>query len=215
MRPPDPSDVPRSHTRLTLWLDRQASPESRTYRYLDLARSITQVLAVAGLLALVVQLREANNAARRDAYNHSVDASLLIDQVELDSPDLACILLPKGPARQLDLSELRAVRYLELNLDLHERLWRQHQEGVFGDEAWEPWDRWFRDAVVTSEMFPAVWTWERDYYQDNFVRYVDEIVANEVTHRTAATVAAGGTPSPPQLAAAANLTPPAPPACQG
>src|SRR4051812_28338247 len=167
MRPPAPPDAPRPRHSLARWLDRQADPASRTYRYLDFARSITQVLAVAGLLALVVQLREANTAARRDAYNHSVDASLLIDQLELASPDLACVLLPEGPARQLGASELRAVRYLELNLDLHERLWRQHQEGVFGDEEWVPWDRWFRDAVVTSEMFPAMWTLERAYYQDN------------------------------------------------
>ena len=134
----------------------------------------------------MVQLREANITAKRDAYNRSVDASLLIEQLELANPDLACALLAEGPEQRLELSELRAMRYLELNLDLHERLWQQHQEGIFGDEEWEPWQRWFRDGVVTGEMFPAVWAWDRDYYQDDFAGYVDEVVAEEVARRAAA-----------------------------
>ncbi|MCD6033049.1 MAG: hypothetical protein K0S78_5231 [Thermomicrobiales bacterium] len=170
--------------------------------------------AVAGLLALVVQLREANITARRDASSRSVDASLLIEQLELANPDLACALLPEGPERRLELSALRAMRYLELNLDLHERLWQQHQEGIFDDEEWEPWQRRFRDGVVTGEMFPAVWAWDRDYYQDDFARYVDAVVAEEVARRAAATIAAGGTPSPPRTLADYPDTPPgATPAC--
>ena len=204
--PPPDADPPRSA--LARWLDRHAHPESRTFRYLDLARALIQVLAVVGLLGLVVQLREANITARRDAYNRSVDASLLIEQLELANPDLACALLPDGPERQLDVRELRAMRYLELNLDLHERLWQQHQEGIFDDEEWEPWQRWFRDGVVTGEMFPAVWAWDRDYYQDDFARYVDGVVADEVARLAAATVAAGGTPAPSRtLADYAHLRP--------
>ena len=199
---------------LTHWLDRHAHPESRTFRYLDLARALIQVLAVVGLLALVVQLREANFTAKRDAYNRSVDASLLIEQLELANPDLACALLAEGPEQRLALSELRAMRYLELNLDLHERLWQQHQEGILGAEEWEPWQRWFRDGVVTGEMFPAVWAWDRDYYQDDFARYVDEVVAEEVARRAAATTAAGETASPPiTLADYADMPPGATPAC--
>ena len=104
----------------------------------------------------MVQLRQANITAKRGAYNHSVDAALLIAQLELDRPDLACALLPEGPERQLDLSSLRARRFLELNLDLHERLWQQLRDGIFGEAEWEPWQRRFRDDVVTGEMFPAV-----------------------------------------------------------
>src|SRR3954470_1079113 len=50
---------------LTRWLDRHAHPESRTFCYLDLARALIQVLAIAGLLGLIVQLREANITATR------------------------------------------------------------------------------------------------------------------------------------------------------
>jgi hypothetical protein len=196
------------------WLDRHAHRDSRTSRYLEFFRSITQVLTVAGLLALVVQLHQANTTARRDAYNRSVDASLIIDQLEMDHPDLACALLPEGPERQLELSELRAMRYIELNLDLHERLWQQHQDGIFGDEEWEPWQQWFRDGVVTGDMFPAVWAWDRDFYQEDFARYVDEMVADELARRAAATVAAGGTPTAPKgLDDYASSSPAATPAC--
>src|SRR5688500_7791535 len=93
--PPPEAQPPRS--RLAQWLDRHAHPESRTSRYLELVRSVAQVLAVAGLLTLGVQLYQANITARRDAYNRSIDASLLIDQLELANPDLACALLPDGP----------------------------------------------------------------------------------------------------------------------
>ncbi len=110
----------------------------------------------------MVQLQEANVTARRDAYNRSVDASILVEQIELANPDLACALLAEGPERRLAPRELRAMRYLELNFDLHERLWQHHQEGIFGDEEWESWHGWFRDGVVTGEMFPAVWAWDRD-----------------------------------------------------
>lgn len=210
--PPPDAQPPRS--RLTQWLDRHAHPESRTFRYLDLARALIQVLAVVGLLALVVQLREANITAKRDAYNRSVDASLLIEQLELANPDLACALLAEGPEQRLELSELRAMRYLELNLDLHERLWQQHQEGILGAEEWEPWQRWFRDGVVTGEMFPAVWAWDRDYYQDDFAGYVDEVVAEEVARRAADRDSGGGTPaSPSTLADYADTPPGATPAC--
>jgi hypothetical protein len=210
----EPPTDPPPRSWLTQWLDRHAHRDSRTSRYLEFFRSITQVLTVAGLLALVVQLHQANITARRDAYSRSVDASLIIDQLELNNPELACALLPEGPERQLELSELRAMRYIELNLDLHERLWQQHQDGVFGDEDWEPWEQWFRDGVVTGEMFPAVWTWDRDFYQEDFARYVDEVVAEEIARRVAATVAAGGTPTITQeLADYAPISPDGIPAC--
>ncbi len=209
-----PLDEQPPRPRLTHWLDQHAHPESRTFRYLDLVRAVTQVLTVAGLLALVVQLHQANITARREAYNRSVETSLLIEQLELANPDLACALLPEGPERQLEVSEIRAMRYIELNLDLHERLWQQHQDGIFGDEEWEPWHRWFQDGVVTGEMFPAVWTWDRDYYQQDFARYVDAVVADEVAWRAAAAIAAGGTPTSPQeLADYADSAPAATPAC--
>ena len=199
---------------LTRWLDRHAHPESRTFRYLDFARALIQVLAIAGLLGLVVQLREANITAKRDAYNRSVDVSVLIEQLELANPDLVCALLPEGAERRLELSELRAMRYIEMNLDLHERLWQQHQEGIFDDEEWEPWQRWFRDGVVTGEMFPAVWGWDRDYYQDDFARYVDGVVAEEGARRAGAANSAGGTPVLPRtLSDYDKLPPESTPAC--
>jgi hypothetical protein len=106
------------------------------------------------------------------------------------------------------------VRYLEMNLDLHERLWQQHQDGIFGDEEWEPWQRWFRDGVVAAEMFPAVWLADRDYYQEDFAQYVDAMVSDEVAGRAVATAAAGGTPALPRtLADYADGGPAATPAC--
>jgi hypothetical protein len=211
---PPPPDAPPPHPRLTHWLDRHAHPESRTFRYLDLIRAVTQVLTLAGLIALVVQLHQANITAKRDAYNRSVEASLLIEQLELANLDLACALLEEGPERQLAVDEMRAMRYLELNLDLHERLWQQHQDGIFGDEEWEPWKRWFRDGVVTGEMFPAVWAWDRDYYQEDFARYVDAVVADELARRAAESRAARGTPSAPrQLADYAAIRSGTDPAC--
>jgi hypothetical protein len=63
-------------------------------------------------------------------------------------------------------------------------------------------------------MFPAVWTTERHYVQDEFTRYVDAIVADELAHRAAATVAARETPSLPRtLADYADVGPAATPAC--
>jgi hypothetical protein len=59
-----------------------------------------------------------------------------------------------------------------------------------------------------------VWAEERDYYQQDFARYVDAMVADELAHRATATVAAGGTPSPPRtLADYADVGPAATPAC--
>jgi hypothetical protein len=60
-----------------------------------------------------------------------------------------------------------------MNLHLHERLWQQHRDGIFDEAEWEPWERRFRDEVVTAEMFPAVWLAEGNSYQEDFVRYVD------------------------------------------
>jgi hypothetical protein len=209
-----PPDAQPPGSRLARWLDRHAHPQSRTFRYLDLVRAVTHVLTLAGLVALVVQLHQANITAKRDAYNRSVEASLLTEQLELANPDLACALLPEGPERQLEVSEMRAMRYLELNLDLHDRLRQQHQDGIFGDEEWEPWQQWFRQGVVTAEMFPAVWVWERDFYEDDFAGYVDGVVADELVRRAAASVAASGTPSPPRtLADYADIGPAATPAC--
>src|SRR5215213_3589921 len=194
-RPPR-TDSPRSG--LTAWLDRHAHPESRASRYFNFAHSILQLLGLAGLLGLLVQLHEANVATRRDVYSRSVDAALLLHQLEFDHPDLICALEPNGPEHLLQQGELEEVRYLEMNLHLHERLWQQHQDGIFDETEWDPWERRFRNEVVTAEMFPAVWTTERDYFQEEFARYVDAIVADELAHRVAATVAAGGTPQVPQ-----------------
>jgi hypothetical protein len=72
--PPPDDQPPRS--RLTHRLDRHAHPESRTFRYLDFVRAVTPVLTLAGLLALVVQLHQANITARRDAIPASVTCRL-------------------------------------------------------------------------------------------------------------------------------------------
>ena len=210
-RPPR-TDSPRSG--LTAWLDRHAHPESRASRYFNFAHSVLQLLGLAGLPTLIVQLHEANIATRRDVYSQSVDAALLLHQLEFDHPDLICALEPNGPEHRLAQGELEEVRYLEMNLHLHERLWQQHQDRIFDEEEWEPWERRFQDEVVTAEMFPAVWTTERDYFQEEFARYVDAIVADELAHRAAATAAAGETPSLPRtLADFADVGPAATPAC--
>jgi len=63
-------------------------------------------------------------------------------------------------------------------------------------------------------MFPAVWEWDRDFYQEDFARYVDAVVADEMASRATATAAADGTPSPPRtLSHYADLTSAAIPAC--
>jgi hypothetical protein len=172
-------------------MDRHAHPESRASRYFNFPHSVLQLLGLAGLPTLIVQLHEANIATRRDVYSRSVDAALLLHQLEFDHPDLICVLEPNGPEHRLARGELEEVRYLEMNLHLHERLWQQHQDQIFDEEEWEPWERRFRDEVVTAEMFPAVRTTERDYFQEEFARYVDAIVADELAHRAAATAAAG------------------------
>jgi hypothetical protein len=208
-----PRRPPRSRSGLTAWLDRHTHPDSRASRYVTFAHSVIGLLGLAGLLALVVQLHEANIATRRDVYSRSVDAALLLEQLEFAHTDLICALDPEGPEHGLEQAELEVVRYLEMNLDLHERLWQQHQDGIFDEEEWDPWQRWFRDGVVSAEMFPAVWAEERDYYQQDFAQYVDAMVADELAHRATATVAAGGTPSPRTLADYADIGPAATPAC--
>ena len=215
MLPPQrPPRAAQPRSGLTAWLDRHAHPESRASRYFTFAHSVLQLLGLAGLLTLIVQLHEANIATKRDVYSRSVDAALLLHQLEFDHPDLICALEPDGPEHRLVQGELEEVRYLEMNLHLHERLWQQHHDGIFDEAEWNPWERRFRDAVVTAELFPAVWTTERDYFQKEFARYVDAIVADELAHRVAATVAAGGTPSVPRsLADYADADPAATPAC--
>ena len=101
-------------------------PGSRTIRDLDPVRAVTQIPTVAGLLALVVQLHQANITARRDAYNRSVETALLIEKLALANPDLACALLSEGPEWGPAASALRAMRYIEPNRDLHERRWQRH-----------------------------------------------------------------------------------------
>src|SRR5829696_7510807 len=156
-RPPR-TDSPRSG--LTAWLDRHAHPESRASRYFNFAHSVLQLLGLAGLPTLIVQLHEANIATRRDVYSRSVDAALLLHQLEFDHPDLICALEPNGPEHRLARGELEEVRYLEMNLHLHERLWQQHQDRIFDEEEWEPWNggsgtrwslpRWSRRSGLRS-----------------------------------------------------------------
>ena len=209
-RPPR-TDSPRSGP--IAWLDRHAHPESRASHYFNFAHSVLQLLPS--------RVTHPDRAAPRgqhrdqaDVYSRSVDAALLLHQLEFDHPDLICVLEPNGPEHRLAQGELEEVRYLEMNLHLHERLWQQHQDRIFDEEEWEPWERRFQDEVVTAEMFPAVWTTERDYFQEEFARYVDAIVADELAHRAAATAAAGETPSLPQtLADFADVGPSATPAC--
>ena len=195
-------------------MDRHAHPESRASLFFNFGHTVLQLLGLAGLPTLILQLHEANIATRRDVYSRSVDAALLLHQLEFDHPDLIRALEPNGPEHRLVRGELEEVRYLEMNLHLHERLWQQHQDRIFDEGKWEPWERRFRDEVVAAEMFPAVWTTERDYVQDEFARYADAIVADELAHCVAATIAAGETPSLSRtLADYADVDPAAAPAC--
>src|SRR5215207_86112 len=86
---------------LIAWLDRHAHPESRASRYFNFVHSALQLLGLAGLLGLLIQLHEANVATRRDVYSQSVDAALL-HQLEFAHPDLICALQPNGPEHGLE-----------------------------------------------------------------------------------------------------------------
>jgi hypothetical protein len=214
MLPPRRSRPASPGPGLTTWLDRHARPESRASRYITFAHSLLQFVGLAGLLTLIVQLHEANIATKREVYSQSIDAALLLHQLEFGHPDLICALDPDGPERRLTQGQLEEERYLEMNLHLHERLWQQHRDGIFDDAEWEPWERRFRDDIATAEMFPAVWASEGAYYEAAFTHYVDTIVADELARRVAATAAAGGTPSVPRtLADFAAAHPAATPAC--
>ena len=103
MLPPQrPPRADSSRSGFTTWLDRHTHPEARASRYFTFAHSVLQLLGLAGLLTLLVQLHEANIATKRDVYSRSVDAALLLHQLEFDHPDLICAFDPNGPERQLD-----------------------------------------------------------------------------------------------------------------
>jgi hypothetical protein len=96
--PPLDARAPRSW--LARWLDRHAHPNSRNFPYLDLALPLILVPAVAGLLVLVVQLREANITARWEAYNRD-DLARYAGEVVADH-----VALRAAPAASGDLLQL-------------------------------------------------------------------------------------------------------------
>jgi hypothetical protein len=66
-----------------------------------------QLLGLAGLLTLIVELHQANIATKRDVYSQSVDAALLLEQLEFAHPDLICALDPDGLGGALSRDEPR------------------------------------------------------------------------------------------------------------
>lgn len=185
--PSEPADQEASSSGFRKWLDRHAHRDSRTRHYLEFVQAITSLLTLGGVLGLLWQVNEANETARRAVYDQTVETTAQLTELELDYPGLGCALYPNNDSAfaRLDRNHQVAVQFLILSTNAQERYWHQHRDGLLAEESWLAQDRWFRDGIVGAAMYPAVWAENHAYHAPEFVRYVDELVAGEVSRRTA------------------------------
>ena len=63
-------------------------------------------------------------------------------------------------------------------LSTWELAFNRHRDGLFSDEQWHAWDRYFRVSFVAQ--FPAgKWSEVRDFYADDFQNHVDGVYAEK------------------------------------
>jgi hypothetical protein len=126
------------------------------------------------VLALVYQVIDSQEAARRTSYADVLDTYNEITQLQNEHPEIWRVMYPgEGANAQLGESERLALQYTYFTLNFFERLYLLYRDGVIDEQRWKAWESWIGYSMSSSAIFQNVWHDSCGLHHADFVAYIE------------------------------------------
>jgi hypothetical protein len=126
------------------------------------------------VLALLYQVIETEEEARRTSYSEILDTYYDINQMQFDHPEVWRVMYPNEPElTALSEDEQFAIANVYFIMNFFERLYLMHRDGDIEDERWKVWESWIRYSLTSSPVFQQVWDESCGLHHIDFVAYIE------------------------------------------
>ena len=125
------------------------------------------------VLALLYQVVDSEEAARRASYADVLDTYYEITQMQIAHPEVWDIMYPGEEALRLGEDERLALQETYFILNFFARLYSLYRDGDIDEQRWKSWESWIDYSLTTSPLFQSVWDESCEMYHVDFVAYVE------------------------------------------
>src|SRR5215203_3018272 len=138
------------------------------------------------VLALLYQVVDSEEEARRTSYADVLDTYYEITQMQVAHPEVCAIMYPADEEVRLGEDDQLALQHTYFIMNFVERLYSLYRDGAIDAQRWKIWESWIDHSLSTSPLFQNVWDESCEMYSADFVAYV------ETTHDDGTCRADGG-----------------------
>jgi hypothetical protein len=125
------------------------------------------------VLALLYQVVDSEEEARRTSYADVLDTYYEITQMQVAHPEVWAIMYPEEEEVRLGEEEQLALQHTYFIMNFFDRLYSLYRDGDIDDQRWKIWESWIDHSLSTSPMFQNVWDESCEMYGADFVAYVE------------------------------------------
>ena len=125
------------------------------------------------VLALLYQVVDSEEEARRTSYADVLDTYYEITQMQIAHPEVWRLMYPGEEEVRLGEDEQLALQHTYFILNFFERLYSLYRDGDIDDQRWKIWESWIDHSLSTSPMFQNIWDESCEMYQSDFVAYIE------------------------------------------
>jgi hypothetical protein len=125
------------------------------------------------VLALLYQVVESEDEARRTSYADVLDTYYEITQMQVAHPEVWAIMYPEEEEVRLGEDEQLALQHTYFIMNFFERLYSLYRDGDIDAQRWKIWESWIDHSLSTSPLFQNVWDESCEMYSGDFVAYIE------------------------------------------
>jgi len=125
------------------------------------------------VLALLYQVVESEDEARRTSYADVLDTYYEITQMQVAHPEVWAIMYPEEEEVRLGEDEQLALQHTYFIMNFFERLYSLYRDGDIDGQRWKSWESWIDHSLSTSPLFQNVWDESCEMYSGDFVAYIE------------------------------------------
>src|SRR5829696_9864986 len=125
------------------------------------------------VLALLYQVVDSEEEARRTSYADVLDTYYEITQMQIAHPEVWAIMYPEEEEVRLGEDEQLALQHTYFIMNFFERLYSLYRDGAIDAQRWKIWESWIDHSLSTSPLFQNVWDESCEMYSGDFVAYIE------------------------------------------
>lgn len=144
-------------------------------RMAHLSQVISSIAIMISLIYAGYEYNRVNTLTNRDAEDAIFQRVQEMEQLLIENPDMALIVLKAGevPEQLLPEEQLRYLAYDHIFYDSWESAWNYYKQGILEEAKWDSWNRWFQMEFLKKPLLS--WEGNREHYDGEFLLQVDAL----------------------------------------